>query len=74
MLSQQGARHRSICRSNRGGIMAILDVIKYDAKSDEWLVCKHDSDEIKLGSQLIVNQTQEALFFKGARAIWRIPG
>ena len=45
--------------------MPTIDRIKYDATSDEVLVFKFPSEEIKLGSQLIVNQSQEALFLKG---------
>ena len=44
------------------GEMALIDVIKFDAMSDEELVQKHQKEEIKLGSQLIVNQAQDAIF------------
>ena len=51
--------------------MAIIDRIKFDGTSDDqsWLVYKYPSDEFVLGSQLIVNQSQEALFFKGGEAL-----
>lgn len=51
--------------------MAILDRIKYDGPSNgnQWLIYKCPSDEFVLGSQLIVNQGQEALFFKGGEAL-----
>jgi membrane protease subunit (stomatin/prohibitin family) len=45
--------------------MPLIDRIKFDAPSDELLVWKFPSEELKLGSQLIVNQSQEALFLKG---------
>lgn len=48
--------------------MAIIDRIKYDGNSNgsQWLIYKCPSEQFVLGSQLIVNQGQEALFFKGA--------
>jgi membrane protease subunit (stomatin/prohibitin family) len=45
--------------------MALIDRIKFDAPSDDILVWKFPSEELRLGSQLIVNQSQEALFLKG---------
>ena len=47
--------------------MAIIDRIKFDAPSDDILVWKFPSEELRLGSQLIVNQSQEALFLKGGQ-------
>lgn len=47
--------------------MAIVDRIKFDAPSDDVLVWKFPSEELRLGSQLIVNQSQEALFLKGGQ-------
>ena len=51
--------------------MAIIDRIKYDGNQDgtPWLIYKCPSEEFVLGSQLIVNQGQEALFFKGGEAL-----
>lgn len=49
--------------------MALIDRIKYDALSDEWLVWKYPREDIRMGAQLIVNQSQEALFFKGGQAL-----
>lgn len=51
--------------------MAIIDRIKYDGPQDAspWLIHKYSSEEFVLGSQLIVNQGQEALFFKGGEAL-----
>ena len=47
--------------------MEIIDRIKFDSPSDEVLVWKFPSEDLKLGSQLIVNQSQEALFLKGGQ-------
>lgn len=51
--------------------MAIINRIKYDGPPDgsSWLVFKCPSEQFVLGSQLIVNQGQEALFFKGGEAL-----
>lgn len=51
--------------------MAIIDRIKYDGNSNgsQWLIYKCPSEQFVLGSQLIVNQGQEALFFKGGEAL-----
>lgn len=48
--------------------MALIDRIKYDGGPDE-LVWKYPSDQIVWGGQLIVNESQEALFFKGGQAL-----
>jgi membrane protease subunit (stomatin/prohibitin family) len=45
--------------------MALVDRIKFDSPSDTILVWKFPSEELHLGSQLIVNQSQEAVFVKG---------
>ena len=47
--------------------MPLIDRPKYDALSDDILVWKYPSEELKLGSQLVVNQSQEALFLKGGQ-------
>ncbi|MDR2753176.1 MAG: SPFH domain-containing protein [Oscillospiraceae bacterium] len=51
--------------------MAIINRIKYDGNADgsSWLVHKYPSESFVLGSQLIVNQGQEALFLKGGAAL-----
>lgn len=51
--------------------MAIIDRIKFDGYTSgpHWLVYKCPSEQFVLGSQLIVNQGQEALFFKGGEAL-----
>lgn len=50
--------------------MTIIDRIKYDGNSNDlqWLIYKCPSEQFVLGSQLIVNQGQEALFIKGGKA------
>ena len=49
--------------------MAILDRLKYDAPTDSIFAWKHPSEELTLGTQLIVNQAQEAIFVKGGQAL-----
>lgn len=51
--------------------MAIIDRIKFDGSSNgsHWLVYKCPSEQFVIGSQLIVNEGQEALFFKGGKAL-----
>lgn len=51
--------------------MAIIDRIKYDGtpNGSQWLIYKCPSEQFVLGSQLIVNQGQEALFYKGGEAL-----
>ena len=49
--------------------MAIIDRIKFDAPSNDILIWKFPSEEIRIGSQLIVNQSQEAIFVKGGQAL-----
>lgn len=46
----------------------IIDRIKYDGKPDE-LVWKFPYDNLSIGAQLIVNESQEAIFFKGGKAL-----
>jgi len=55
--------------------VAIIDRIKYDGptpvldgKQVPWLVYKHPSEMLKLGSQLVVHQSQEAVFYKHGAA------
>lgn len=46
--------------------MAILDVIRFDGlKSRDWLIYKYYSDSLVVGSQLIVQEGQAAVFVKG---------
>jgi membrane protease subunit (stomatin/prohibitin family) len=48
--------------------MAIFDVIKHEGPNDV-LVWKWPGEEITWGSQVIVNQTQEALFYRNGQAL-----
>lgn len=52
-----------------GGIqLGIIDRVKFDGlKSRDWLVYKYPNDKIVLGSQLIVNEGQVAIFVKGGQ-------
>jgi membrane protease subunit (stomatin/prohibitin family) len=45
--------------------MSILDQVKHTFRSDNDLVFEFPSEQIPLASQLIVSETQEALFVKG---------
>jgi len=49
--------------------MELINRIKYDATADDLFVWKYPNEELKLGSQLIVNQSQEAIFVKGGKAL-----
>ena len=49
--------------------MALLDRIKYNPESDDAIAWKFPSENIRLGSQLIVNESQEAIFFKDGKAL-----
>ena len=49
--------------------MGLIDRIKHDPPMDDLLVWKYPSEDIRLGSQLIVNQSQEAVFVKGGEAL-----
>lgn len=48
--------------------MAIIDVIKYNGDSD-LLAWKYPSEELGTWTQLIVNESQEAILFKGGKAL-----
>lgn len=47
--------------------MAIIDVVKYNG-SPELLAWKYPSEELGIGTQLIVNESQEAILFRGGKA------
>ena len=49
--------------------MAIIDRIRFDAPSEEMLVWRYPGDQLRLGSQLVVNQSQEAVFVKRGEAL-----
>ena len=48
--------------------MAIVDRVKYDGPANV-LVWRYPPDDLSWGTQVIVNQTQEALFFKGGQVL-----
>ncbi|MFC9709793.1 SPFH domain-containing protein [Paenibacillus sp. NPDC056933] len=48
--------------------MAIIDVIKYDGSPDVF-AWKHPENELGTWTQLIVNQSQQAILFKDGRAL-----
>ena len=49
--------------------MAIFDVVKYENKDNSVLVWKWPGDQLAWGSRVIVNQTQEAIFYKNGQAL-----
>ena len=50
--------------------MAILNVIKYEG-SNQIFVFKHPTEDFNSGSQLIVHESQEAVFFRDGKALDR---
>ena len=46
----------------------ILKIIKYEGGADQ-LVWKHPAEDFNTGSQLIVHESQEAIFFKNGQAL-----
>lgn len=53
----------------RGGCAAaIIDVVKYDGPANVF-AWKHPNSELSTWTQLIVNETQEAVLFKGGEAL-----
>ncbi|MEI6122332.1 MAG: SPFH domain-containing protein [Bacteroidota bacterium] len=48
--------------------MAIIDVVKYDGNDTEF-VWKFPSDNLRLGTQLVVKQAQIAFFVKGGKVL-----
>lgn len=49
--------------------MAVVDRIKFDAPSEEILVWRYPGEQLRLGSQLVVSQSQEAVFVKRGEAL-----
>jgi membrane protease subunit (stomatin/prohibitin family) len=49
--------------------MALIDVVKYTPHDDTEIVSKFHSEDLRLGTQLIVNEGQEAIFIKGGVAL-----
>ncbi len=54
-------------------MMAIVDRVKYDQPNDQEFVWKFPGEELKLGSQVIVNQAQDAVFVKGGEVLDVLP-
>ena len=48
--------------------MAIIDVIKYEGGNDTF-VYKHEKEDFNTGTQLIVHESQEAVFFRDGKAM-----
>jgi membrane protease subunit (stomatin/prohibitin family) len=46
----------------------VIDRIKYDGPANE-LIWKFPYDNLTIGAQLIVNESQEAIFYKGGKAL-----
>ena len=49
--------------------MSIIDLVKYDQPYDAEFVWKFPGEDLKLGTQVIVNQSQEAVFVKGGQVL-----
>lgn len=49
--------------------MALIDCVKFDCPVDDVLVWKYPSENLTLGTQLIVNQSQEVIFVKSGKAL-----
>jgi len=49
--------------------MALIDVLKHDQPSDEEFIWKFPSEDLKIGTQVIVNESQEAVFVKGGEVL-----
>lgn len=49
--------------------MAVIDRVKYDAPDDTSFVWKYPSEDLKIGTQVIVNQGQEVLFVKSGEIL-----
>ena len=46
--------------------MAIIDVVRFDGlRNRDWLIYKYPSEDLVIGTQLIVQEGQVALFVKG---------
>ena len=48
--------------------MAVIDVIKYEGDNSTF-VYKHPVEDFNTGSQLIVHESQEALFYMNGQAL-----
>lgn len=47
--------------------MALIDVVKCDEQGNDWLVWKFPSQDLRLGTQLIVNEAQKAMLVKNGQ-------
>ena len=48
--------------------MAMVDVVRFDGlKSRDWLIYKYPSETLVVGSRLIVQEGQMAVFVKGGQ-------
>ncbi|MCX5797528.1 MAG: SPFH domain-containing protein [Elusimicrobia bacterium] len=52
--------------------MAIIDRVKYDGPADV-LVWRYPPDDLSWGTRVIVNQSQEAIFYSGGQALDILP-
>ena len=48
--------------------MAIIDIVKYQAQEDEF-IWKFPSEDLRIGTQVIVNPSQHAIFIKGGKIL-----
>lgn len=56
--------------------MALIDLVKLDAMSDEVVVakfCSEHVDELRIGTQMVVNPSQEVILVKGGIALDTFP-
>jgi membrane protease subunit (stomatin/prohibitin family) len=54
--------------SNDNSRKGVIDRIKYDGPANE-LIWKFPYDNLTIGTQLIVNESQEAIFYKGGKVL-----
>lgn len=47
--------------------MALIDIVKCDEQGNDWIVHKYPSNELRLGTQLIVNESQKAILVKSGQ-------
>ena len=48
--------------------MELFDVIKYEGDNDT-VIWKYEKEDFNIGSQLIVHESQEAIFFLNGQAL-----
>ena len=49
--------------------MALIEVLKHEQPNSEEFVWKFPSEDLKIGAQVIVNESQEAVFVKGGEVL-----